>query len=105
MKQSKNALALPMQPALAVVMPLSIEQHTLALLIADELQAKGICTDLLLEGDSVKSMMRKANKMGAKYALLLGPDEQQSKTVTIKNMMTGAEEKVPQKEVTEHVSR
>ncbi len=105
LEQSKNALALPMQPALAVVMPLSIEQHTLALLIADELQAKGICTDLLLEGDSVKSMMRKANKMGAKYALLLGPDEQQSKTVTIKNMMTGAEEKVPQKEVTEHVSR
>lgn len=104
LETSKNALALPMEPPLIVVVPLSPEQHTLALLLSDELQARGICTDVLLEGDSVKSMMRKANKMAAKYALLIGSEEQQAKTVKIKNMMTGAEEVVPQKDVGSHIS-
>lgn len=105
LEASKNALALPMEPPLIVVVPLSPEQHTLGLLIADELQARGMCTDILLEGDSVKSMMRKANKMAAKYALLIGSEEQQAKTVKIKNMMTGAEEVVPQKDVASILSK
>jgi histidyl-tRNA synthetase len=104
LEASKNGLPVSVQPPLTVVVSFTPEQHALALLIADELQAKGYCTDVLLEGDSIKSMMRRANKMGAKYALLLGPDEQQSKMVTVKNMMTGAEEKVAQKEVASRLS-
>jgi len=41
-------------------------------------------------------MMRKSNKMGAAYALILGEKEQQSKTVTIKNMITGQEKRILQ---------
>ena len=82
---------------------LTKEQQTLALLLADELQAKGLCTDILLEGDSVKSMMRHANKMGAKYVLLLGPEEQEQRMVSVKNMITGAEEKILQRDVVSYL--
>ncbi len=98
-------LTLPVQPKLYLIIPLTPEQQTLALLIADELQAHGLCTDILLEGDSIKSMMRKANKMAAHYALLLGPDEQKEKSVTVKNMTTGAEEKVLQRDLVKHLAQ
>ncbi len=99
LERIKEQLPLPVQPALHVIIPLTQEQYTLALLIADELQARNLCTDILLEGDSVKSMMRKANKLGAKYALLVGPDEQAKKVVTLKNMQTGDSKEVHQKDL------
>lgn len=92
----KNVLPLPQQPKLHVIMPLSKAQQTLALLIADELQAVGLCTEVLLEDASIKSMMNKANKLGAAYVLLLGEDEQQQNEVTVKNMLTGAQERIAQ---------
>jgi len=99
LEQNKDALILPQEPALHLVLPLEKEQNTLALLLADNLQQAGLCTDVLLAGDSIKSMMRKANKMGAKYALIVGPDELKEKSVMVKNMMTGASEKVLQVDV------
>jgi histidyl-tRNA synthetase len=95
----KDSLQLPQLPQLCLVLPFTQAQHSLALLLADELLAAGLCTDLLLEGDSVKSMMKKANKMGARFALLLGEDEQKNNQVTVKNMITGAEEKMDQSQV------
>lgn len=92
----KDMLPLPMKPALHVVIPLTEKQQTLALLLADELHAHAITTDVILDGGSMKSMMRKANKMGAHYCLLLGDEEQQKNEVTIKNMTTGSEERVAQ---------
>ena len=92
----KDQLSLKKPLALHVIMPLSADQCSLALLLADELQAQNLCVDLLLAGDSLKSMMRRANKMGAAYALILGEEEQQSRTVTIKNMITGQEKRILQ---------
>ncbi len=45
--------------------------------------------------------MRKANKMGAAYAVIIGEDEQQKHEVTLKNMMTGSEERVKQVDLVE----
>src|SRR4030095_8830751 len=86
----RDQLNIPMPPALHIILPMTPAQHTLALLLADELQAQNICTDILFEG-SLKSMMKKANKSGAAYALILGETEQENRTVTVKNMTTGAE--------------
>lgn len=99
LERIKDKLSLPVLPALYAILPLTAEQYHLAVLLADELQARDLCTDILLDGDSLKSMMRKVNKMGAKYALLIGPDEQKEKKVTVKNMITGAEEKVLQRDL------
>jgi histidyl-tRNA synthetase len=44
-------------------------------------------------------MMRKANKMGARFVMLLGPDEQAQRAVTVKNMVSGEERTVSQTEL------
>jgi len=97
----QDTLPIPAEPSLYLVLPLSEQQNTVALLLADMLHGAGLCTDVLLEGGSVKSMMRKANKLGAKFCLLIGAEEQQNKTVTVKNMVTGDEQVVKQVDVLE----
>ncbi len=92
------------KPPLHLIIPMTLIQHPLALLLADELRAHNLSTDILFEG-SMKSMMRKASKLAATYVLILGETEQQNRTVTIKNMATGAEESVLQIEVVEKLKR
>jgi histidyl-tRNA synthetase len=99
----KDTLPIPHKPALSVILPLSKQQHTLALYIADHMRTHDLCVDVLLDSDSVKSMMRKANKSGARYALLLGDTEQQAQTITIKNMTTGQETTLPQIDIVSYI--
>ena len=84
------------KPALHTIIPFDQAQNTVSLLIASNLTKHGICTDVLLESGSVKTKMKKANKLGAAYVILIGQDEMENNYVTIKNMITGAEEKVEQ---------
>ena len=90
---------------LHVIIPLSKEQKSLALMLADMLRAHNLTVDVLLDDDSLKSMMRQANKMGALYALLIGSEEQEHGSVTIKHMVTGKEERVPQITAAEYLKR
>jgi histidyl-tRNA synthetase len=92
-------LALPQPAAIHAIIPLSSAQHHLALLIADLLFDAGLTVELIVDGDSIKSMMRKANKIGAQYAIIIGPDEVEAGTVSVKTMMTGIEEKVVQRDL------
>jgi len=94
----KEQLRLPMQPPLHIIMPLSEKEQVVAQLLADELQHAGISHDILFEG-SAKSMMRKANKMGAQTVLVIGESERKKKTVSLKYMMTGTTQEIPQIEV------
>ncbi len=105
LENKKAQLSIAQPKALHVVMPMGAAQHTLALMIADTLLAAGLCTDVLLEQDSVKSMMRQANRMGAAYTLVIGDSEQQEKTVTIKNMITGTQETIKQIELVNYLKR
>jgi histidyl-tRNA synthetase len=101
----KDQFPIAHSPALTVIMPLSLAQNPLALLLADTMQAEGLCVDSLLDGDSLKSMMRRANKMGAAYALIIGDQEQQAKTVVIKNLMTGDQEEIAQIDVVSYLRK
>lgn len=91
----RDKILLPQLPTLYCIIPLDVQQHALALLVADLLLTHNFCVDILFEG-SVKSMMRRANHSGAAYALLIGESEQQAKTVTVKNMITGESKVVAQ---------
>ncbi|MEX0940246.1 MAG: histidine--tRNA ligase [Candidatus Babeliales bacterium] len=95
----QEKLQIPRPLALQVIMPLEQEQYNLALLIADELQTKGLCIEVFLDGGSLKSMMRKAHKLGAQHIIIIGSEEQEKGEVVIKNMITGKEERVKQTEM------
>lgn len=97
-----SPLLVQQEEPLYVIIPLDKAQHALALLLAKTMNAESICTDLFFEG-SLKSMMRKANKMGAKAVLLLGEDEQKNGTVTLKDMQTGDSHTLKQKDVTHYI--
>ncbi|KKP35346.1 MAG: Histidine-tRNA ligase [candidate division TM6 bacterium GW2011_GWF2_32_72] len=104
LEEVQDKLSLPQPKVLTVIMPVEEAQNELALLVADELQAHNLCTEVMLEGDSFKSMMRKANKLGAKHVIILGEDEQKNGTLTIKNMLTGTQNVIPQSEVVKYLS-
>ncbi len=101
----KDRLALPQSPALFIIMPLAPAQNMLALLLADTLCAAGLGIDLFLEGDSLKSMLRRANKMGASHVLLVGEEEQKAKTVTVKNLMSGHQQTIAQIDLVTYLRR
>jgi len=105
MLEAQNGLiAYDAQPTLSVVIPLGVEQQPLGLQIVQMLHASHICADIILDKASVKSMFKAADKMGAQWAILIGSDEQASGMVTIKNMVTGLENKVAQSALVEHLS-
>ncbi|MBA2307362.1 histidine--tRNA ligase [Candidatus Dependentiae bacterium] len=101
--EEKGQDSATLKPKISTLLPMGIAQYSLALLLADEIQANGIAIEVFLEGDSLKSMLRRANKMEAQYALLLGEEEQKSKTVKVKDMMTGDEKTVPHSELVDYL--
>ncbi len=101
--QIKDRLLIPEKAPLTVMLPMAQEQIPLALLLADELHAHKKCTEVLLDGGSIKSMMRRANKMGATYVVIIGQDEQQAHEVTVKQMINGSEERIKQIDLVSYI--
>ena len=97
--KNQDKLSIPQEKALDVILPMSQEQQNLAMLLAYELQSNNLCTDIIFQKASMTNMMKKANKMGAKYVLILGDQEQKDCTVTVKNMQSGKSETVKQTDV------
>ncbi len=100
-----NSLPLEQEPPLQVIIPMGAEQQSLALLLADELQAQDICVDLFVDDDSMKNKMKRANKMGAAHVLIIGSEEQAQRKVMVKKMVTGQEELVDQVAVADYLKQ
>ena len=95
----QNRLLIPEKPTLHIIIPTGKEQKVLALLLADKLQSNSLSTDIILEDISISDIMAKANKLGAKYVLIVGEDEQRDGTVTVKNMQRGESISVKQSDI------
>jgi histidyl-tRNA synthetase len=101
---TEETLANPLVPvSLHLIVPMSAEQWPLALQLVDTVHMLGSQeqkqhyeVEALLEGDSLKSMLRQANKRGARTVIIVGSEEQATGTVTVKNMRTSTEEKIKQ---------
>lgn len=99
----QNKLLIPEKPALHIVIPISKEQKALALLLVDKLQSNSLSTDVILEDISISDIMANANKLGAKYVLIVGEDEQKNGTVTVKNIQKCESFSVKQAEIISHL--
>ena len=87
------------QPTLTCIIPLSEAQNKLALHLADYATQHKKTVEILFDDSKIKNKMKKANDLKATWAILVGDDEQKNNTVTIKNMMTGAQEIVSQRDM------
>ena len=76
-------------PADIVVRPLAPSQIGYGLEISDMLRKSGAAVLHYTEPNSVKAKFKYADRMGYRYALILGENEAQDGTVSIKDMTTG----------------
>lgn len=75
------------------------------LILARELRAAGIGTDLDGRGGSMKSMLRRADSLGARACLVIGDSEVESKQVQIKDLASHSQELCPRSDVVSTVAR
>jgi len=69
-----------------------------SLKIAKVLRDKGVPTEVYLTPIKLDKQLKYADRKGIPYAVIIGPDEAKNKTVTIKDLKTGKQKTVPQKE-------
>lgn len=68
------------------ICPLGDEASEKAMLIAEQMRAKGHWVEINYDNTSIRSQMRKANRINARHVIVIGEDELESNTVTIKDM-------------------
>jgi len=69
-----------------------------------KLSAAGILAEMDFAGRSLKSQMKRANRMGAAYVLMGGGDELDKKIATLRNMTTKEQTEIPFEGLTETIS-
>ncbi len=91
------------EPPLCFIAPLGESEALACLPIASALRERGIWVELDSRGNSLKSMLRRANGMGARLVLVLGAEEQQAGTIQVKDLHGHASQSVAQGEVVRQV--
>jgi len=88
----KESVQLPAGPDLFLC-PLGNEATEKALVLAEELRDNGLWAEVNYDGTSLRSQMRKANRIAAKHVIVIGDDELKSGSASMKDMTGGQESK------------
>jgi histidyl-tRNA synthetase len=91
------------QPPILFVAALDQECREKALTWASDLSSSGIQTEMDFSGKSLKSLMKRANRLGARYVMILGSNELAEQAAVIRNMETKEQATVPFDNLTENV--
>lgn len=96
--RDKPDAAKPKSPTIFLV-TIGQEDRAYAFSLLHRLRKAGIAADLDYEGRSLKAQMRSANRANAKYVIVIGPDERTSNRFKIKEMATGKEDILTEKDL------
>ncbi len=86
LKQEKRSISK------VLVAPMSNEEITYALEVANALRNENINTETYLEDKKLKAKFKYADKLNIQYVIVLGEEETKERKVTLKNMITGEQE-------------
>lgn len=75
-----------------------------AFAMLSSMRRKGVTAEMDYLGRSLKSQMKSADKLGARYVVLLGADEIEKGSVTVRDMKTGEQREVPFSELEGYIS-
>lgn len=78
---------------------------TAALRLSEDVRAAGFSADRAFDGRSMKSQMKSADRCGAVYAVIIGEDEANAGTCTVRHLETSEQSVVPQNELIQYLSR
>ena len=81
------------------VITLGDEAWEIGLGVTADLRAAGEVAEIDYRRRSMKAQMRTANNDGYRYAVIIGDDEVQQGTVTLRNMDSGEQATMPQSEL------
>ncbi len=93
---------LPSAPADVLVLPMT-DNPAPAVALAETLRFGGLRVQLYGERKKFKQKLSYADKLGVPYAVLLGEDEIQARTCSVKNMRTGEQITLPPEAAAEHI--
>ena len=85
------------------VMPLSSDSLDAGLLLQHALRAEGVAVLRDQEGKGLRSQMKKADKLAARFVALRGDDERARGVWTVRDMGASAQEDVPEDKVKDHL--
>ncbi len=95
----------PPKPARPVALiPLGAAAEHEAQALARELRRAGLAVELDYKGN-MKKRLQRANKVGARAAIILGDDELKAGTASIKNLDSGEQRSVPLGELASHLAQ
>ena len=82
------------------------DQSTAALTLAESLRARGLRVELHCGGGNLGNQLKRADRSGARFALLLGDSEQAADTVTVKDLRgSEAQRPMPRADVGDYLAR
>ena len=99
LEKTKTRRNSPGKKQLVSVIHIGEEARGKAAKIADDLRKKGMRVETEYENKSLKSQMRKANRTGAAYSVIIGENELRKEIFSLRNMRTGEEKAVPLKKL------
>jgi histidyl-tRNA synthetase len=73
--------------------------------VAHELRLAGLRTDRAFDRRSMKSQMKSAGRSGARFAVIVGEQEQRDGTATVRDLAAGEQEVVSRDAVADHIRR
>jgi histidyl-tRNA synthetase len=75
-----------------------------AMTLAAEMRAAGLRVEVLSPGRGLKALMRRADKIGARYAVIIGDNELASATATLRDLKTSSQSEVAQEDLVAAIS-
>ena len=87
----------------AVVYPFSRAQFGGAAAVAATLRSADVSVDLVLEEKKTKWLWKQADRVSARFVVLLGEDEAAKGVVNVKNLATGKQSEVPVADVAAYI--
>jgi histidyl-tRNA synthetase len=93
----------PPPPRPVTLVPIGEEAESRALLLAEELRDAGLTVDLGYSGN-LQRRMRRADRIGARAAILIGDDELAKGAATVRNLDSGEQSEVPLGELAAHLA-
>ncbi|MDI6694434.1 MAG: histidine--tRNA ligase [Anaerolineales bacterium] len=87
---------LGVSPASILVTIFDENSAALSFQIAARLRSAGVCTAVYPEAAKLSRQFKYGDRMGMRLALVIGPDEQAQKVVTVKDLRSGEQRSIPQ---------
>lgn len=92
----------PAAPRPFALVPIGAAAEARALLLAESLRGAGFAIDLGFSGN-LKKRMRRADKLGARAALILGDDELAAESIVLRDLDSGQQETLALADLTEEL--